>query len=306
MVGTSVQEYWTAVCQREIEWIRKYATPRSEDDPLRQVDSQEDPACHIDLLSRCLKIVPQLEPPRHCALPTLWHGDLSLQNIMVSDDDDPQILSLLDWQNTCIGPLYLQFYEPTFLQLDFLLPDEKPSQSYKRPLLHEDIPLAKESVRLRKRYLESLNNEFPLDDILSISYSELQRMLIQDSGRSWTLRNGILTLRQGLTNLWRDWNKYGLPGTPPISFTQEEIVMHIEEGAGRNGNLDFIANILDSIGMTQNGEVKAEEFEEKKRQYEEVKSRWIAEMNERVKASGRGDVIDWEIYWPFRYPQLGF
>jgi 1,2-phenylacetyl-CoA epoxidase catalytic subunit len=58
--------------------------------------------------------------------------------------------------------------------------------------------------------------------------------------------------------------------------------------------------------MTQNGEVKAEEFEVKKRQYEEVKSRWIAEMNERVKASGRDNVIDWKIYWPFRYPQPGF
>src|SRR5271169_3789799 len=115
MQGTSVQEYWTAVCQREIEWIRKYATPRSEDDPLRQVDSQEEPACHIDLLNRCIKVAPHLEPPPHFALPTLWHEDLSLQNIMVSDDDDPQILSLLDWQNTCIRPLYLQFCEPTFL-----------------------------------------------------------------------------------------------------------------------------------------------------------------------------------------------
>lgn len=225
---------------------------------------------------------------------------------MISDDDDPHILSILDWQNACIRPLYLQFCEPTFLQLNFLHPDEAPSQLYKRPLIPEDISLAEESARLRKRYLQSLNNAFPLNDFLSICYSELQRMLIQDSGRSWTLRNGILTLRQGLINIWRDWNKYGLPGACPISFTPEEIALHVEEGAGRNGNLDFIANILDSIGMTQNGEVEAEEFEEKKRQYEEVKSRWIEEMNERVKASGRDDIIDWEIYWPFRYPQLGF
>ena len=276
------------------------------DDPLRQVDSQEDPACHIDLLNRCIKVAPHLEPAGHCALPLLWHEDLSLQNIMVSDEDDPQILALLDWQNSWIGPLYLQFCEPTFLQLDFLLPDEKPSQLYKRPLIDEDIPLAEESARLRKRYLESLNNAFPLEDILSIPYAKLQKLLIQESGRSWTSRNGIISFRQGLINLWRGWNKYGLPGAPPISFTQEEIMLHLEDGVGRNGNLDFIWNILDSIGMTQNGEVNAGEFEEKKRQYEEVKSRWVVEMNERVKAAGRDDVIDWELYWPFRYPQLGF
>jgi Phosphotransferase enzyme family len=99
-------------------------------------------------------------------LATLWHKDLSLQNIMVSDGDDPQILSLLDWQNTCIGPLYVQFCEPTSLQLDFLLPDENPSQLYKPPLIDEDIPFAEESARLRRRYLESLNNAFPLDDSL--------------------------------------------------------------------------------------------------------------------------------------------
>ena len=306
MKGTSVQEYWTAICQREIEWIQSHAKPRSEDDPLRQVDSQEEPARHIDLLNRCIKVAPCLEPPRHCASPILWHEDLSLKNVMVSDDDDPQILSLLDWQNTHVGPLYLQFCEPTFLQFDFLLPDEEPSQLYKRPLLDQDIPLAEESVRLRKRYLQSLNNAFPLETSLSIPYAELQKMLIQDSGRSWISRNGILTLRQGLINLWRDWSKYGLPGAPPISFTKDDIILHLEEGAGRNGNLDFISNILDSIGMTQGGEVKAEEFREKKSQYEEVKSRWITEMSERVKAAGRDDAIDWEIYWPFRYPQLGF
>ena len=109
-----------------------------------------------------------------------------------------------------------------------------------------------------------------------------------------------------MINLWRDWAKYGLPHTPPYSFTQAELRAHAKEGIGADGNLDFIFGIQDAIGMTQNGEVKAEEYDEKKRQYEEIKARWITEMNERVKAVGRDDVIDWELYWPFRYPQLSF
>jgi Phosphotransferase enzyme family len=287
--------------------MRNHAIPRSEDDPLRQEDSQEEPECHIDLLNRCIKVAPYLEPPRHCASPTLWHEDLSLQNIMVSDDDDPQIVGLLDWQNTSIGPLHLQFCEPTFLETNFLLPGDEPSQFYQRPLLEHDIQLGEESKRLHQRYLESLNAAFPLHSILSeVPYSDLQRMLIRDSGRSWTRRNGILSLRQGLINFWRNWTKLGLAGVPPISFTKAEIATHLKEGDGRNGNLDFICYILDSIGMSQNGEVKAEEFEEKKRVYEEVKLRWIAEMNERVAAAGGGEEIQWELYWPFRYPQFGF
>ena len=304
--GSSVEEYWTSICQREIEWIQRYATPLSDEDPLRQVDSQENPACHIDLLNRCLKAAPYLNPTPPSALPTLWHPDLSLQNIIVSDDEDPKIISLLDWQTTCIAPLYLQFYEPTFLRLDFKLPDEKPGQLYKRPLSEEDVPVAKESASLRIQYLKKLNLSFPLDTSLSLPYSDLQRLLIKESGRSWASRNGILSFRQGLINLWRDWAKYGLPHTPPYSFTQAELRAHVKEGTGRDGNLDFIFGIQDAIGMTQNGEVKAEEYDEKKRQYEEIKARWITEMNERVKAAGRDDVIDWELYWPFRYPQLGF
>jgi len=58
--------------------------------------------------------------------------------------------------------------------------------------------------------------------------------------------------------------------------------------------------------MTQDGEVKPEEFEEKKREFEEMKVRWVEEMNERVRAAGIDEVIDWGVHWPFRYPDLGF
>jgi len=37
--------------------------------------------------------------------------------------------------------------------------------------------------------------------------------------------------------------------------------------------------------------------------YEEIKAQWTMEMNERVKAAGRDDVLDWELYLPFRYLQ---
>ena len=53
---------------------------RVEGYPLHQVDSQEDPFCHINLPSRCMEIAPYLNSP--CDLPTLWHEDVSLQNIV--------------------------------------------------------------------------------------------------------------------------------------------------------------------------------------------------------------------------------
>jgi hypothetical protein len=73
-----------------------------------------------------------------------------------------------------------------------------------------------------------------------------------------------------------------------------------------NGQLDFIWTIIHAIGMSQTGEVAVEEYEEKKREYEDAKKRWFEEMNREVEESGSLENIDWEVYWPFRYPKLGF
>jgi hypothetical protein len=73
-----------------------------------------------------------------------------------------------------------------------------------------------------------------------------------------------------------------------------------------NGQLDFIWTIIHAIGMSQTGEVEVEKYEEKKQEYEDAKRRWTEEMNREYEESASGETVDWEIYWPFRYPQLGF
>jgi len=40
--------------------------------------------------------------------PSIWHTDLHLGDIFVSQDSPPQILSLIDWQSVPIAPLFLQ------------------------------------------------------------------------------------------------------------------------------------------------------------------------------------------------------
>jgi len=162
-----------------------------------------------------------------------------------------RLAKYLDWV------ALFQFYQPTFLRLDFMLPDEKPGQLYKRPLSEEDVPVAKESAFLWTQYLKTLNLNFPLNASFSPPYTDLQPILIQASGRSRTSRDGILS--EGLINLWRDWAIYELPDSPPYSFTQAELRYYVEEGTGRDGNLDFISGIRDAIA---NGQVRAEEFHE--------------------------------------------
>jgi hypothetical protein len=301
-----MEEYCISVCNREIQWLKTFAKPRSKEDPLRQVESQENPQCHIDLLERCIKLIPRLHPPAQSTAAVFWNNDVSLQNIMISNGEHPRIVSLIDWQNTCISPLYLAFCEPTFLRQDYIeSPSDATSEIYKIPVLESET--RQNTATLRDAYLQVLCQGVPnLRTLISLPYAETQQMLMLKAGRSWSSRNAIVSLRQGLINFWRNWNKYGLHGIPPTSFTQQEIDLHLEEGNGMNGQLDLIWTIIQAIGMSKTGEVRACEFKEKKQMYEEVKQRWIEEMNEIVRKAGSADTIDWAVHWPFRYTQLGF
>jgi aminoglycoside phosphotransferase (APT) family kinase protein len=290
-LGSSAHDYWRDICQREINWIGKHAISKSEDDPLRQVDSQEDPHCHIALLNRCIDVAPLLTPPYPWTVGTIWHHDLSFQNIMVSDGDKPSIVSLLDWQNTFVGPLYLQFRQPRFLDSE-----------------NDDDREAIEMDRLRKFYFNCIAKECPYGAKgLTVPYAQVQKILMIESGRSWRMRNKILSLRQGLLNLWRNWNEYALPNPSPLSFSKEEQIAHYNEASGFNAHNDFIRDIRRSIGMSQTGEVNAEDYSERKLIYQDIKQRWIEDMRKEWETEqGTDSSIDWEKYWPFRYPDLGF
>ncbi|RMD45109.1 hypothetical protein DV735_g117, partial [Chaetothyriales sp. CBS 134920] len=49
--------------------------------------------------------------------PILWHHDIHMGNIYVSDEDPSKIVSLIDWQHVVIAPLFLQARFPGYLTL---------------------------------------------------------------------------------------------------------------------------------------------------------------------------------------------
>ncbi|KAL1885406.1 hypothetical protein Plec18167_000900 [Paecilomyces lecythidis] len=111
---TSAVDYIQAISLREIAWIQNYATPRSPDDPFFTSHSQNNPAEHISLLQRYLSVSPYLLPHEDDLLGSfLWHTDLRIPNIFV--DDNGNITSIIDWQSTWAGPLFLEARHPHFL-----------------------------------------------------------------------------------------------------------------------------------------------------------------------------------------------
>ncbi|KAL3456384.1 hypothetical protein BJX64DRAFT_294140 [Aspergillus heterothallicus] len=70
----------------------------------------------IATLNKFLQAVPHLIPNDNPSLhtPTIRHPDLNPNNIFISPS--PEITSLIDWQHTCILPLFLQCGIPDSLQ----------------------------------------------------------------------------------------------------------------------------------------------------------------------------------------------
>ena len=305
-LGSSAHQCWTAICEREIAWISKYAVPRTEDDPLRQEDSQEDPLSHIRLLKRCIEAAPLMTPPPPMSIGTLWHNYLGFQNILVSEDNNPRIVSIIDWQNTSIGPLYLQFCQPQFLDCveeceRFNKFGYENNRSGTEDNVMDEPPL--EVDELRKVYFESISKRCPHGvEALSVPYAELQKGLMWDSERSWRLRNKILSLHHGLLTLWYKWRSFGFKSPPPFSISLEEVDAQIEECKGIDENAKFIEEVTQILGMSYYGEVNVEEYQDKKLLYEDIKRRWIENWSAEWDArTGCKEKINWEDYWPFRY-----
>jgi hypothetical protein len=56
-----------------------------------------------------MDLIEYLLPEGDLSRPTLWHWDIHAPNIFV---DNNRVTSLIDWQDTWIGPLFLQARHP--------------------------------------------------------------------------------------------------------------------------------------------------------------------------------------------------
>jgi hypothetical protein len=100
----------TALAHREQAWIKRYAVPRSPNDPLVTSAAQNSPNAHLSLLQKYLDVAPCLLPiDTDIITSTIWHTDLHPGNLFV---DKGRITSVIDWQRIWAGPLVLQARHP--------------------------------------------------------------------------------------------------------------------------------------------------------------------------------------------------
>ncbi|GIK05338.1 phosphotransferase enzyme [Aspergillus viridinutans] len=272
----SAVDYLKALALREIAWIRKHATPRSPDDPLFVSPSQNNPTEHISLLHRYLSAAPHLLPKDEDLLGSfLWHTDLRTPNIFVNDTGN--ITSIIDWQSTWAGPLFLEGRHPHFLdyngELLLELPEnfkqlDENTQNTVRDQVTKSILLY-----LYEKYTAERNPV--LNRVLRYPNGKILTDPVRFVGNTW---NGdILPLRETLIKVQKKWDLLDGTNECPISFSPEEIHRHYEDAEGWNEVQDFwdaISGIMGRDGWTSH-----ETYDQAKAIYSEIQGKAAAQSN---------------------------
>lgn len=233
-IGTSFEEYISAVVRREMSLIRKLSSQRQSRHPGFLGSAGTSPEDHIRLLQQFLAVLPHILPPAEITRPVLLHQDLHGDNIFVHEDDPTKISSIIDWQATYAAPLFLQAKFASIVDCD----DPYPWGAV-QPELPQDFDYLPESEkvlakaafhRLRlKKFYELASRKFNPTLIRAMD-------AIRDDGDptnfifhliGQTATDGPIPLKELLIQIFEKWDqiteKSGSKVACPISFTQEEI-----------------------------------------------------------------------------------
>jgi hypothetical protein len=183
----------------------------------------------------------------------IWHPDLHMGNIFVSEEDPEQVTGIIDWQNTSIRPIFLQARWPVFLN---------PPQDYQEGLVMPHLPEGFEEMDEEEKEIALYNKAkatwtkaYEVANFLNNrkSWRAMQvpaplKELFRRCGDTWD--EGIVPLRATLIDVFLNQEDLGFePGLLPLDFTPEQIASHEREFrayAERDEICQFVKDMLDT------------------------------------------------------------
>ncbi|GES57339.1 aminoglycoside phosphotransferase [Aspergillus terreus] len=241
---SSPEGYASSVGWREVEWIKKYAVPKSAGDIMLVSAAQNDPRAHLDLLEKYLSVVPCLMDvdPVLCR-PTLWHGDLHSSNFFVENN---KITAVIDWQGSWAGPLYLQAQPSPLIDYQGSILLRRPDNfDHLDPERQAQIKRQIFKSTLFQLYLMETEKRNPLlAKAFHLDHGKTRRLPVELAGNTWD--DEIVSFRESLINVERHWHDLSPQGDCPYHFTEEELRSHAADAEGWNEGQDFFDDI-DSI-----------------------------------------------------------
>ncbi|XMA20108.1 hypothetical protein WAI453_012899 [Rhynchosporium graminicola] len=129
----TAEDYLKALANNQVTWLSQYAARETPPNMIQELAAQESPDAHMALYKKFLKIFPYILPEDgRMSCSTLWHWDLHASNLFVKND---QVASIIDWQSTWAGPLFVQYRYPKIVsyagEVMLMLPEDYESMEGK-------------------------------------------------------------------------------------------------------------------------------------------------------------------------------
>ncbi|EXJ79938.1 hypothetical protein A1O3_08223 [Capronia epimyces CBS 606.96] len=191
------------------------------------------PDSHLQLLEVAIKFIPVLAATpllQRYGRPTLWHTDLHMGNMFVSEKDLTKIVSVIDWQFISILPRFTQARWP-----EFLTPPEGYETGPIEPQLPADFEemdpdeqayeVSQKDQALQAKCYEVALGRCHRDSYLALTgiHDTIRRLFVLCER---TYKDGIVPLRDCLIELSCNWEQIGLTGRPPLTLSKEELATH--------------------------------------------------------------------------------
>ncbi|KAI5356527.1 Putative aminoglycoside phosphotransferase, protein kinase-like domain superfamily [Septoria linicola] len=226
----SLPAFGQALVEREI--ARTNSRPDNQEPGHSRSPSKAEQIATLQLASDVATRMAAESLPGKFASPTLWHSDLHLGNIYVSEEDPTQIVSIIDWQSLLVLPLFCQVRFPEFLDLpeDYEIGAPVPDRPEKLDEMEEDDRLIAEheykQACLGKAY-EAASGFKNKQVYKALRLPTYYKDFLERCGE--VSEEGIVPLRACLIELPKGWEESDLAGECPIEFTPEDLLKHEEE-----------------------------------------------------------------------------
>jgi hypothetical protein len=219
-----------------------------------------------------------------CA-PTLWHPDLTLNNLFVSASGPANLQGIIDWQHAAILP-YFSFvsmppalvYDGDKICMDGLLPGPLPPNL--QDLSTDDQAEYRLQLRLANRhkwYQAKAYLNRRRRAVSSLPHIDELMMLPTYVTRAWA--DGAFDLRESLVRLRSNWATVAGSYTPcPIKFSVEEMMEHERQLEAFRCYEAAVAALYSALHCEGDGLVPHENYNAVREVISDLEGMWDVEM----------------------------
>ncbi|EEP78957.1 predicted protein [Uncinocarpus reesii 1704] len=222
----------------------------------------------------CIPLVPSKSEMQ---TPVLRHPDLSFPNIVLAPGSN-KILSIIDWQDAAILPLFMQAGYPAFCEHEL-----SQVQTLQKPKLPDNYAEMNEFDKLQadaKFQLEKANFFYTVATgaqnslhLLALRQPGLgmRQYLISQAGYPWDA--DLVNFKAALVGIVKIWDS--ISSEPcPVSFSPADEEKALQDASEWRECAEILSTVQDSLGVDREGGTDPDNFEHAC----EMNQRWRLEM----------------------------